>query len=338
MRPRRERRRSPATSERAAVLAPDVEGSLGAEAIDVVRAKGLIAAIETVEIIEGARQGFVIEQDPPADTRMVREGVVTLRVARAPAEPQDTEDDDASEGQPYLSTTANGDGDREDDTAEWFATLGPLPGTPILGAGASAPRRRRKHRREVVPVKEMVFDTPPDPRPDICKALPNEHRDFSPQPVGPFTSAVATLLVWLSPLSVSSAWRRHLVVVAGAIAVVLVFTRGGGSHSSHQVSAPLAQVSISPLRAVTIQAPRHAQSMRRTARAQRRSRRPAARARRSPSGRASRKSIVATASAASGAVEPAGTVIPPARPTPATQSSPSTQVSQRPAPFIYLGK
>src|SRR6202035_5098258 len=77
---RRQGSPSPAAIERAALVVPSTEGTSGAEGIDLVRSTGLIAAIETVEIREGAQQGIVIEQDPPAGTPMVRDGVVTLRV------------------------------------------------------------------------------------------------------------------------------------------------------------------------------------------------------------------------------------------------------------------
>jgi hypothetical protein len=336
--PRRERRQSPATRERAALLAPDVAGHMGAEAIDLVRSKGLIAAIETMEIVGDAQQGLVIEQDPPAGTRMTREGVVTLRVARTPVDPQDTEDDDAARSKRVPRTTTS---EGEDDTADWFAELSPSPGGAVLRAGASAPCRHRKHRRAAVPVKEMVFDTPPDPRPAICDALPDERQNRSPQPVRPglFGSAITTLLVRLPTPSVSPTWRRRGLVVAGTIVGLLVFTQGGGSYSHHQVFAPLALVSAPPLRAATTPAPPHSQYLRRTPHDRRSTRRPAVETRRLPSGRAPRESIVATASIVAPApTEPASPVVPPVTSTPTATPSRSVQVGEQPGRFSYLGK
>lgn len=154
-RPRRTRR-PPATNERAALLAPDVEGHRGAEAIDLVRSRGLIAAIEPVEITASAQRGLVIEQDPSAGTQMVRDGVVMLRVGQSPATLPRTE----GAAEDRLASRSAGGGNRsEDDTAEWFATLRPSAGAPALGPGAVAPRRR-KHRRAATPVEDMAFETP----------------------------------------------------------------------------------------------------------------------------------------------------------------------------------
>ena len=133
-----------------------------------MRSRGLIAAIEPVEIAASAQWGLVIEQDPSAGTQMVREGVVTLRVGQSPATLPRTED--AAEDR-LASRSAGGGNGSEDDTAEWFATLRPSVGAPVLGPGAVAPRRRRKHRRAATPVEDMAFDTPPDPLPAVPDLL-----------------------------------------------------------------------------------------------------------------------------------------------------------------------
>jgi hypothetical protein len=143
------------TRDRAALLAPDLEGHSGAEAIELVRASGLIAAIETVETAEDAQQGLVVEQDPPAGTQMLREGVLTLSIAQAPAESQDTEDEDAEEHQPASGTSAYGQD--EDDTEQWFAELRPSARADPAPESVQArtPRRRRKHRQAPIPVTRV---------------------------------------------------------------------------------------------------------------------------------------------------------------------------------------
>ncbi len=321
-------RRSPAANERAALLAPDVEGHLGAEAIDLVRSRGLIAAIETVEITRSAQRGLVIEQDPSAGTQMVREGIVTLRVGQAPAKPPPTED--TAEDRLASRSAGGGDGS-EDDTAEWFATLRPSVG-PTLRTGAGAPRRRRKHRRAGTPVEDMAFDTPPDP-------LPAEQRNLS-QPVrlGLLTSAIAALLVRLPMRPMSPAWRRTLVL-AGALVSIAVFTWGGASHSHHQVSAPLAQISVPLVRAASTPALPRSNFVQRTLDGRRTLPQLAARVRRPLSKRVPRKSIVApkkvVVQATAKSASPVDLSV---ASTPPAARLPSARVATRPGRFSYLGQ
>lgn len=330
-RPSRTRRPS-ATNERAALIAPDVEGHLGAEAIDLVRSRGLIAAIEPVEITASAQRGLVVEQDPSAGTQMVREGVVTLRVGQSPASLPRTED---AAGDRLASRSAGGNGS-EDDTAEWFATLRPSAGAPALGPGAVAPRRRRKHRRAASPAEGMAFDTPPDPLPAVSDPLPAEQRNLS-QPVRLrfLTSAIA-LLVRLPMLSVSPAWRRRTLVLAGAL-VVVVFTWGGGSHSHHQASAP-AQISAPLVRTARTPALPRSSSAQRTLDGRYTSSRLTERVRRPLLKRVPREALVAstrvvvqaTAKSTSPADLSVTSAPPAARP-------PSARVT-RPGRFSYLGQ
>ena len=337
--PQTRTRRSSAKDERPALLAPDVEGRLGAEAIDLVRSKGLIAAIETVEITGGAQRGLVIEQDPSAGTQMLREGVLTLLIGQAPAAPPSMEVGDTAEGRSASNSAASGE-DSEDDTAEWFAALRPSIGGSALRAGAGGPRRRRKHRRVAAPVKEMVFDTPPDPLPAVCDPLPAGQQNLS-QPVrpGPLSSAVATLLVRLPMFSVSPAWRRRALVLAGALVGLLVFTRGGGSHSHRQVSAPLPQISTPLARAAKTPALPRSSFVQRTPNGGPISRRLAAQTRRPLSKRDPRKLIVAsTGVVVQATAEPASPVVPPVTSTPPVTRSPSAGVAERPGRFSYLGQ
>ncbi len=322
----RQRHQGVPTSERSALLAPDVEGRLGAEAIELVRARGLIAGIETVEITGSVEPGVVIEQDPPAGSRMVREGVLTLQVAQAPAEAQGTGDDLALQGLAASGIAASDGGD--DDTDEWFATLRPTLGGLVPGTGVGTPRRRRKHRRAAVPVDRMVFDTPPDPLPAPCDPPPEGHLALQPVGYARIASAVAALLVRLPALSVSPPWRRRALVVVGAIVGLVVLTRGGGSHSHHQVPASLIQASASPLRAASSPALPRPRSMRRTPTAgllprPSTSRRSAVRTRRPRAARIAQP-VVATASDVG--------------PIPTTSASSRRPPASAPGPFIYLGK
>jgi hypothetical protein len=324
----RQRRHGVATGERTPLLAPDVEGHVGAEAIDLVRASGLIAAIETVEITKSVEPGLVTGQDPPPGSRMVREGVLTLQVAQAPAEAQSTGDDPAAQGRAALSIAASDRG--EDDTEEWFAMLRPTSDGLVSGTDVATPRRRRKHRRAPVPVHRMVFDTLPDPLVAASDPLPEGHRDLSPQPGGPrlLTSAMAALLVRLPALSVSPNWRRRAFVVAGAIVGLVLLTRGAGSHSHHQVSASLAQASAAPLRAASTPALPPPRPMRRIPTAglllrPSTSRRSAVRTRRPRAARITQP-VVATASDVG--------------PIPTTSASSSRPPVPAPGPFVYLGK
>jgi PASTA domain len=322
----RQRHQGAVTSERAALLAPDVEGCLGAEAIELVRARGLIAAIETVEITGSAAPGVVIRQDPPAGSRMVREGVLTLQVAQAPAEAQGSGENPAAQGWAASGIAVSEGG--EDDTEEWFATLRPTLDGPAPGTGALAPRRRRKHRRAPVPVDRMVFDTPPDPLLAACEPLLEGHLALQPVRHARFGSAVAALLVRLPALSVSPNWRRRVLVVAGAIVGLVVLTRGGGSHSHHQVPASLIQASASPLRAASTPALPRPRPMRGIPTAgllprPSTSRRSAVRTRRPRAARIAQP-VVATASDV-GAI-------------PTTSASSSGPPAPAPGPFVYLGK
>lgn len=298
---------------------------MGAEAIELVRARGLIAAIETVEIIGGVEPGLVTGQDPPAGSRMVREGVLTLQVAQAPAEAHDTDDDLAAPNR--ASGIAASDGG-EDDTEEWFATLRPTSDGLVSGTDVGTPRRRRKHRRAPVPLDRIVFDTPPDPLPTACDPLSEGHLALQPVRHARIASAVAALLVRLPPVSVSPGWRRRAFVVVGAIVGLVVLTRGGGAHSHHQVSASLVQASAAPLRAASTPAlppPRPVRGIPTAGLLPRpsTSRRSAVRTRRPRAARIAQP-VVATASDVG--------------PIPTTSASSSRPPAPAPGPFIYLGK
>jgi hypothetical protein len=295
----------PATSDRAALVAPDVLGRTGAEAIDLVRAKGLIAAIETVELADDTRQGLVIDQDPNAGSHMVREGVVTLRVAQAAAELQSTEGEDATGSGPISSDSENDN----DDTAEWFAALEPSRDDPSLDLEAAPQRRKRKHRHAAIPVEQIAQPAPP----------------------GPFTAAVAALLIRLPRLSLSSTWRRRALIVAGAFVGVVVLTRGGASHPHLAASAALTHVPVSLSRTATVSASPPSRTVRRAPRRQPIARGSAARPHRSET-RRGRPEPVAAAPIAATAVAPA----------PSTAQVPIAPANASPRPpagqFAYLGQ
>lgn len=314
--------KSSARRERTSIVAPDVEGRTGAEAIDLVRSRGLIAAIETVEIAEPAQQGIVIDQDPPADTHVVREGVVTLKIAQPPAAHQGEGDDDESEDESSLDTADS----REDDTTAWFATLAPSPG--IGGPDAHGQPRHRKQRHDRREVTEIVFDTPPDPDPSL--ATLNEEQDTARRLVGLVAATVAELLVRLPSLSVPPAWRRRGLVLVGVITAVLILARDWGPHTHRGISWHPTLLSVLPPRVATIKVSHSAQPRRRDSLSHHRS--PAAR---STSRRLRHKSIVVSADVDAKAGTESS--VPPARSAPVTESSRPT-VPDRPEPFIYLGK
>ena len=337
-------RRDPITRDRSALIAPDVEGQTGTDAIELVRSSGLIAAIETVQIAEDAQQGRVIEQDPAPGTQMVREGVLTLRVAQPPAEPQGTNDDDpAAQNHAESGTAAENEG--EDDTEQWFAALEPTLDNSALGPDARPFRRRRKHRRAPVRLPEMVFDTPPDPLPAASDSpteeLPNlsrqpaaydppaeERPHQSPQPAGPglFTSVIAAVLVRLPDPSLSRTWRRRALVLVGAIVGLVLLTRVGASHSHHQAVASLATAPASRPRVLASPAsphPRHRLAARRVPQPHNSQRRDVPARRRTPP-RLTHEPVVAAATAAD--------------PIPTESGSSSPPPAPAPGPFVYLGK
>jgi hypothetical protein len=316
--------------ERAALVAPNVEGHLGVDAIELVRASGLIAAIETVELAGDSHQGLVVDQDPPPGTQMLREGVLTLQVAQAPADAQNTEDDDpATQSHTESSITAD-EGD-EDDTEQWFAELGPAA-PPPQPVPARPPRRRRKHRpaSAPAPARQLVPDIPPDPLPEACEWPTEEHPSLSPQPAGPgrFASLLIALLVRLPDGSVMPTWRRRALVIAGAILGVLLLTRVGASTSHQSASPSLAQPHVSHPARVALPATA-VNPVRNRLTISRRSHessapRPDLTSPRHLPVRGPRASIAATA----GAADPA--------PTSRASSSPPSEPAS--GPFIYLGK
>jgi len=233
--------RQPASAKHGETVAPELAGFPAGRAVAAVRALGLIAAIEGLDTHDTGQHGVVVEQDPPAGTRLSREGIVVLRVGQPADELADDE-----RAVPEQSPATVGHDGGEDDTEAWFATLRPTSDGSVTEPCASPPRRRRKHRRAPVPVEHRAFDTPPDPLP-----TPEGHWDPSP---GPLTSVLAWLLVRLPTHSVSRGWRGRALVLTGAILGLVICTRGGGSHSHHQAFAPLAQAPTSRLRVVALPA------------------------------------------------------------------------------------
>ena len=325
------------TRDRAALLAPDVKGQLGADAIDLVRAKGLIAAIETVEIDRDGQQGLVVDQNPPPGTQMAREGVLTLSVAQAPVEARGTQDDNAHGDQPASAASAYEQD--EDDTEQWFATLSPTLDGPTLGEpdAPNPPRRRRKHRPAPIPVTEATasadahaaapFEVPPDPLPAAYDSPTEEHPSRSPQPAGPgrFTSLLIALLVRLPDRSVMPTWRRRALIFAAGFFVLVILTRAGISHSHQAIPASLAQAPASPLRPGAATTPaRHPRSTHTTPHDRPAPRLPAVPPRRAKARRTSRELTTANASDAHRVPS-----------TPAPASPPSEPA---PGPFVYLGK
>ena len=229
------------TRDRAALLAPDVEGQTGTDAIELVRSSGLIAAIETVESAEDSQQGLVIEQDPPPGTQMA-----PRRRPDAPSRPGAGRAARRARRCPYRgpgdaeSSPAASD-EYEDDTEQWFATLGPsFPRRPVARVGPrkatpetpqAPPRAHPGNRGQIStgaadqsplaltaatrsPAAAPLEDDLPDPLPSAwdspTKELPNLHRE--PAPPGHLTSLIAAVLVRLPDRSVMPTWRRRALV------------------------------------------------------------------------------------------------------------------------------
>lgn len=146
-------------------VAPDVVGLHGGEAVELLRAQGLVAAVEAVE---GEPPGAVVGQEPAAGELVAAGGVVVLQVA---AERQ-SEQQSAVEPDENAVMAAAAIG--VDDTREWFAALagepsvdeeGPMEPEPELvelqpGVRAT---RTRKHRHSRPPLEEQEFPQAPDP-------------------------------------------------------------------------------------------------------------------------------------------------------------------------------
>jgi PASTA domain len=208
---------SVATVPRSERIAPDVTAIGGAEAVAIVRAGGFIAAIESVS--SELAEGMVVEQEPLAGERLVREGVITLRLATPPLDSvllaTEAEAGVASE---QAARTAG-----PDDTEEWFRALAPT--RPDASAGTTSGKRHRKHRRPTAPARERFFDPPP---------APSAGRSESPRTVTFFQRARERARAWpplassvcaLAPSLAGLQWRRASALLAGVLLLALLGTR-----------------------------------------------------------------------------------------------------------------
>lgn len=238
-------------------VTPDVTGMQGAEAVRVVRAGGFIAGIEPVR--SGlAREGAVIEQDPPAGTPLEREAVVTLRLA-TPCEASESAEQSDREPAPELGEGAESQG----DTEEWFAALAGT-GRGDRGEGVSG-RRRRKHRYPRPAVSELVFDTPPAPCPVQARLVgaipPLERKDPDSAVRLRLRVTVGVAAAWLASLP----WRRASAVAAGLLLCAVIGMRAFGPSDRRSQAVNR--------RALASTAPRKVAAQKEVVRAPRRSRR-----------------------------------------------------------------
>jgi len=189
----------------------------GAQAVASVRAAGFVAAIEPIE--SELPEGTVIEQEPPAGAPLQREAVITLRLA-IPLVDLTQAATDAGEKPASRQTGGTGD---PDDTEEWFAAL-------ALSArdarhGAAPGKRRRKHRHPRPPARELVFDSPPQPRSTPTRPAapcpPSERPDWQSDVLRHLAPAMGVATAALSPLP----WRRVSALLAGLLLCVLVGMR-----------------------------------------------------------------------------------------------------------------
>jgi hypothetical protein len=210
-------------------VVPDVTGLQGAEAVRAVRECGFVAAIESV-VTDAAREGTVIEQDPPAGTSLEREGVLTLCLAALPEamEPVMAQVSGGVRAVPELE----GQG-VEDDTETWFAALA---GTERESMPEQQPagRRHRKHRYPRPPVSEMVFDAPPPPPPPPPCPASGSAGVPTPSVSGTFRPHVGLSLraAALSAVARLVSWPRVGALVAGVLCLLIGMRVFGSSAPS----------------------------------------------------------------------------------------------------------
>jgi hypothetical protein len=223
-------------------MAPEVVAMDGGEAVALVRARGFIAAIESVP--SELPEGTVIEQEPPAGVGLKREAVMTLRLATTPREVSDVGTDGGREATCQRPSHATG----PDDTEEWFQVLA-LGGVDRFRAEPSG-RRRRKHRRSG-PVRALVFDPAPAPRvrhdpPDTSLASDPTH-----DRTGVWAPIASTL--YALPLTLAGLpWRRGTAVGFGLLLCVMLGMRvfaSGERRMQSAVRRPLARITRPPLMA-----------------------------------------------------------------------------------------
>jgi PASTA domain-containing protein len=221
-------------------MAPEVVAMDGAGAVALVRARGFIAAIESVP--SELPEGMVIEQEPPAGVGLKREAVITLRLATTPCEVCDVGTDGEREATCQEAPHATG----RDDTDAWFQVLA-LGRVDRLRAEPSG-RRRRKHRHSR-PATAFVFDPAPAPR--VRRAPP----DISPlaDPAHGRAGVWAPLASTLYALPLTFAglpWRRGTAVAFGLLLCVMLGMRvfaSGERRMQSAVRRPLARIIRPPL-------------------------------------------------------------------------------------------
>jgi hypothetical protein len=121
--------------------APDVPGLPGTDAVEFVRAAGLLAAIQAVD---GEPAGTVPDQDPQAGTPLAAGAVLTLQVA-AQREREETHTE------PIEEPRGIGEAVAVDDTQEWFRRArrrcrSQRSGERIRGRSAGAPYKTKPQR------------------------------------------------------------------------------------------------------------------------------------------------------------------------------------------------
>lgn len=198
------------------VQAPSVTGINGAQAVTELRARGLIAAIESVQQEQGDLPiGWVITQDPAPGTPLDREAVVALQLVAPHV------DDDESDA-PITPAEEPRPGD-EDDTEQWFLALADV------GPEQAAVSPTTRHKRKPGHLGGAVLDTSPAPRrPGVVSPSPTARRGVKVR-----------------------RWSLLLALVVGVllVAVVVAATQGGRARSSSASARTI--VPASPPRLIT---------------------------------------------------------------------------------------
>jgi hypothetical protein len=206
----------------------------GAEAVSLLRARGFIAAIESVP--SELPEGTVIEQEPHAGVGLKREAVITLRLATTPCELSDIGTDGGREATCQKARHATA----PDDTEEWFQLLA-LGGVDRVRAEPSG-RRRRKHRHSR-PAPAFAFDPAPVPR--VRHSPPDTSLPADPTHGRAVWAPIASSIYALPLTLAGLPWRRGTAVGFGLLLCVMLGMRvfaSGERRVQSAVRRPLARI------------------------------------------------------------------------------------------------
>jgi hypothetical protein len=222
-------------------IAPGVVAMDGAEAVALVRARGFIAAIESVP--SELPEGTVIEQEPLAGVGLKREAVITLRLATTPCQVSDVGTDGGREATCQKPPHATG----PDDTEEWFQVLA-LGGIDRFRSEPSCRRRCKHSHSRLAPA--FVYDPAPPPR---VRCAPPDTSLLADPTHGRAVQARIASSIYALPVTLAGLpWRRGSAVGFGLLLCVMLGMRvfaSGERRMQSAVRRPLARITSPPLMA-----------------------------------------------------------------------------------------